>query len=83
LWLRFVCLPLRLLFYLLLLTRHIAADVVDPTIAHGLPEHLRVAFLFDVLVIVEIGLFANLAEVEVGMDQVDGLCKWESTELES
>ena len=56
---------------LLLLPRHVPADLHDPPIAHGLPQHPHVTLLLHMQVVVLVALLADLAEVEVGLQEVD------------
>lgn len=68
---------------LLLLPRHVPADIHDPPVAHGLPQHPHVTLLLHMQPVVLVALLADLAEVEVGLQEVDVLHRGGLTELES
>lgn len=60
---------------LLLLSRNIAANIHNPPVAHSLAQHLHMAFLLHMELVILVTLLADLAEVEVGLQEVDILYK--------
>ena len=72
-----------LFLYLLLLPRHLPANVDYPPVADGLAQHPHMALLLHMQPVVLVALLADLAEVEVRLHEVDILREGRSTELES
>lgn len=60
---------------LLLLSRNIAANIHNPPVAHSLAQHPHMTFLLHMELVLLVTLLADLAEVEVRLQEVDILYK--------
>lgn len=56
---------------LLLLPRHLSTNIHDPPVANGLAQHPNMALLLHMQPVLLVPFLADLAKVEVGLQEVD------------